>query len=251
MTEYPEGVFIGFPGGRVTFTPVPDLFFSELLGQIDDLAELKLLLYCIWRLHHKRGRWRYLYREELEQDSVLLEGLRRPGQSGRQVLEEALERTVSRGALLEQPVEVDGEPQTWYFLNTERGRKAIERIQDGTLAPGTIATTATAVATVPTERPNIFQLYEHNIGLLQPVIVEELRDAAETYPDSWIKDAFRIAAENNVRNWRYVRAILRRWSREGREDEAYPRHSSNHGKFEQGGNERAEQTRRRFREELD
>ncbi len=33
--------FVGFPGGPVRFTAVPDLFWAELLPQIDDLAELE------------------------------------------------------------------------------------------------------------------------------------------------------------------------------------------------------------------
>ncbi|WP_297167241.1 DnaD domain-containing protein [Thermogemmatispora sp.] len=66
------------------------------------------------------------------------------------------------------------------------------------------------------ERPNIFVLYEQNIGLLSPLIADELRDAAERYPPEWIEAAFREAVEHNKRNWRYIRAILRRWETEGR-----------------------------------
>jgi DNA replication protein len=32
--------FSGFPAGKVRFTSIPNLFFSELLPLIDDLAEL-------------------------------------------------------------------------------------------------------------------------------------------------------------------------------------------------------------------
>ena len=69
----------------------------------------------------------------------------------------------------------------------------------------------------PGKRPNIFVLYEQNIGLLQPIIADELKDAESNYPQDWIEDAFRIAAENNVRSWRYVRAILQRWAAEGKD----------------------------------
>jgi len=66
-------------------------------------------------------------------------------------------------------------------------------------------------------RPNIYQLYEQNIGLLQPLIADQLRDAEATYPPEWIEEAFRIAVESNARNWRYVRGILERWAREGKD----------------------------------
>ena len=59
------------------------------------------------------------------------------------------------------------------------------------------------------ERPNIFRLYEENIGPLTPLIAEMLRDAEKTYPADWIEEAFKIAVENNVRRWRYIEAILR------------------------------------------
>jgi DnaD/phage-associated family protein len=69
---------------------------------------------------------------------------------------------------------------------------------------------------VEIERPNIFVLYEQNIGLLSPMLADQLKDAADHYPQSWIEDAFREAVQQNKRNWNYIRAILRRWETEGR-----------------------------------
>lgn len=69
---------------------------------------------------------------------------------------------------------------------------------------------------VKVERPNIFTLYEQNIGLLSPIIADQLKDAADQYPAEWIEEAFRGAVEQNKRKWSYVRAILRRWETEGR-----------------------------------
>ncbi|MGI6380667.1 MAG: DnaD domain protein [Anaerolineae bacterium] len=43
--------------------------------------------------------------------------------------------------------------------------------------------------------------------LLQPLIAEQLQQAEADYPPEWIEDAFRIAVESNVRNWRYIAAI--------------------------------------------
>jgi DNA replication protein len=70
---------------------------------------------------------------------------------------------------------------------------------------------------VEVERPNIFVLYEQNIGLLTPLIAEDLKDAADQYPMEWIEAAFREAVHQNKRNWRYISAILRRWETEGRQ----------------------------------
>jgi DnaD/phage-associated family protein len=62
-------------------------------------------------------------------------------------------------------------------------------------------------------------LYEQNIGPLTPLLAEELMEAEDTYPVSWIEDAFREAVELNKRSWRYIQRILERWAAEGKADE--------------------------------
>ncbi len=210
--------FAGFPPGRVQQTPLPDLFFSQVLPEIDDLAELKLTLHVFWRLFRQSGEPRFLDRAALERDTVLLHSLRVPGRVPTDVLQEALERAVARGTLLALPVLIaGGEERTWYFPNTDRGRRAIARLQAGTLTVEDVAIPQ-AVEPRPMERPNIFALYEQNIGTLQPLIAEELREAEQTYPQQWIESAFRIAARRNVRTWRYIQAILERWASKGKDD---------------------------------
>jgi DnaD/phage-associated family protein len=67
----------------------------------------------------------------------------------------------------------------------------------------------------PPERPNIFRLYEENIGPLTPLIADALQDAEKTYPPEWVAEALGTAVKNNKRNLKYVEAILRRWKEEG------------------------------------
>jgi DnaD/phage-associated family protein len=62
-------------------------------------------------------------------------------------------------------------------------------------------------------------LYEQNIGALTPLLAEELMEAEDIYPATWIEDAMREAVELNKRSWRYVLRILERWQEEGRTDE--------------------------------
>jgi DnaD/phage-associated family protein len=66
-------------------------------------------------------------------------------------------------------------------------------------------------------QPNMFRLYEENIGPLTPMIAETLRDAIEAYPENWIQEAIQIAVNNNVRRWSYISTILTRWQEEGRD----------------------------------
>jgi DnaD/phage-associated family protein len=208
--------FSGFPAGKMRVTSIPTLFFSELLPAIDDMAELKVTLHIFWLLSQKKGHPRYVSVKELSGDGVLLGGLKSLGQGAGESLREGLKRAVARGTLLHVAVEQDGKRDDIYFMNTDQGRQAVEKIRGGQLELG--VTVLAAEPPVEVERPNIFVLYEQNIGLLQPLIAEQLKDAEQTYPGEWIEEAFQIAAERNKRKWAYVRAILERWATEGKDD---------------------------------
>ena len=208
--------FSGFPAGKLRFTSVPNLFFSELLPAIDDLAELKVTLHIFWLLSRKKGVPRYVSLKELSGDGVLLEGLKASGQEPGESLQEGLERAMARGTLLHVAVEQDGNRDELYFMNTDQGRRDVERIRQGQLELGVAVLPPESPLEV--ERPNIFVLYEQNIGLLQPLIAEQLKDAEQTFPGEWIEEAFQIAVEQNKRNWAYVRAVLERWATEGKDD---------------------------------
>jgi DnaD/phage-associated family protein len=209
--------FPGFPAGKVHFTPLPNLFFSKLLPAIDDLAELKVTLHIFWLLYQKRGYPRYVSRRELEADGVLLGGLKGMGQEPKERLGQALEQAVARGTLLHVTAQQGDEQDDWYFMNTDAGRRAVEKIRRGELELEAVV--SPSEVRLEAQRPNIFVLYEQNIGLLTPLIAEELREAEKTYPADWIEEAFKIAVEHNVRRWRYVHSILERWAAEGKDSE--------------------------------
>ena len=71
----------GFNGftAKTGFTPIPNLFFSALLPQIDDLAELKVTLHIFWTMYHKRGYPRFITYRELLGDPSLVGGLESDG----------------------------------------------------------------------------------------------------------------------------------------------------------------------------
>lgn len=207
--------FEGFPPGKVRHTAIPAPFFTELLPAIDHLGELKLTLYVFWRLDRMEGNFRYLWKNDFLADERLMEALAASGQPADEVLEEALQRATARGSLLAVKVQVKGKQDTAYFLNTERGRTAVLAIQRGHWQPTREPQPGSELAPEP---PNIYQLYEAHIGPLTPLIAETLLEAEETYPPTWVEEAFRIAVENNVRRWRYIEAILRSWQEEGRDE---------------------------------
>ena len=206
--------FNGFPPGKTHTTAIPNLFFSDLLQRIDDLDELKLTLYCFWALQQQEGEYRYLIQREVLADQTFLAGFNAdPERATAQVLA-ALEHATARGTLLHATVDGAQGQENLYFMNTVRGRNAVQAIAAGNFEYGGRDCPVALV----TERPNIYALYEQNIGPLTPLLSDQLRDAEQEFPADWIEAAIRLAVERNVRNWRYVMAILRRWQAEGKDD---------------------------------
>lgn len=213
--------FPGFPT-KTHFTPLPNLFFTTLLPQIGSLAELKLILHIFWLLYQKRNQPRFVTYEELLADKTLMEGIE-GASAPAEVLRSALESAVKLGALLHLALDREGESRDLYFINDEPSRRAIARLQSGELSLG--GALLKAEPYIKEEKPSIFALYEQNIGLLTPMIGEELKEAEKLYPPSWIEEAFKEAVSLNKRNWRYIARILERWSSEGKESGEFRRDS--------------------------
>lgn len=207
--------FSGFPEGKLRLTQIPNLFFSDLLPIIDNLDEMKVTLYAFWALNQKEGRVRYLRLADFLNDREFMKGMGPTPTLGAEALMDGIERAVARGTFLHVNVESADGQMDLYFVNTEKGRAAVEGITRGEWRPGPGSDEPVSLLV---ERPNIFVLYEQNIGALTPLIADELRDAEQTYPASWLQEAIELAVENNVRKWRYVLAILERWRQEGKQD---------------------------------
>ena len=188
--------FKGFTDSE-TFTPLPDKFFHNLLKEIDDAAELKVTMYFLWRAEHMDGPFRALNRMDFNVKEL--------GLSAEEITR-GLEKAVRRGSMLK----VEKEAVVYFLLNSPRGRAGIQAIESGTWNP------ASKISAPPMERPNVFRLYEENIGPLTPLIADALKDAEELYSDEWVADAIELAAKNNKRNWKYCEAVLKRWKDEGR-----------------------------------
>ena len=207
--------FAGFPD-RSSYVPVPAAVFSQLLGEVRDLAELQCLLRALFLLHRQRGHLRYLTAGALEGDVTLLRAFQRASQDPRSVVKEAVDACVDRGTLLRVPVESGGRPEVVLLLNTPQNQRAVEQLRRGELELDGL-TPAAPAEEPPPPRQDVFTLYEQNIGVITPLIAEELKDAEKTYRHDWIEDAMRQAAVQNKRSWSYVAAILRRWAQEGRD----------------------------------
>lgn len=218
--------FIGFPDQKMKAVVIPDFFFTDLLPLIDDMAELKVTLHCFWLLNEQEGQLRYLRGDDLRGDSTLLAGLQQDQdlRTPLQTLADALERAVARNTLLRMDVETDdnatGETirEDWYFVNTVKGRQTVALIRQGRLSE--LQAVLPDEARLKVERPNLFVLYEQNVGLMTPIIADQLRDMEKSYPPEWIDEAFEIAVSRNKRALRYIQAILKRWETEGKDGDS-------------------------------
>ncbi len=202
-----------------TFTPVPDPLLGDVLQSIDSLAELKCILRALWHIHRKKGALRCVTLGELRADPVLQSEL-----DGEEI-EEAMNGGARRGIFARASVTTERGRATLFVLNQEAQRAALRRAVAGTLTLPQGDEDSTAEPPRAKNRPNVFAVYEQEIGMITPLIAEELKAAESEYSQGWIEDAIREAARNGKRSWNYIRAILRRWEREGKSDGKFGRHS--------------------------
>ena len=199
-------------------TVIPNAFFARVLPEISDPAELVVSAYVFFALGLRRRQPRFVTLRELEADAGLARSLANLGGAG--ALERGLELAVARGTLVQATLREpqDEREETLYTANMPGNVRGLER-----LAANGVSIEQPRPAAEREAAPNIFALYESNIGSITPLLVDELREAEGQFPMEWIEAAFREAAELNKRSWRYVRAILQRWETEGRGHEEHRR----------------------------
>lgn len=97
-----------------------------------------------------------------------------------------------------------------------KSEQSQEEVESSATAIASATATESVSECVNDLRPNIFTIYEHEIGALTPMIGEQLGFAEKDYPPGWVEDALKESALCNKRSWKYAEAILKRWKVEGR-----------------------------------
>jgi DNA replication protein len=176
---------------KTGFISLSESFFTQVVPKIQDLAELKAVLYVAYLILRKPDHPHFVTYKELKAESCRLSA-----KLDEETFRQALDSAVEHGALLHSTSNINGRLEDFYSLTVD------------SYQPPTI---------------NIFDLYEQNIGIITPMIAEELKDAEKLYPPQWIEEAFKIAVTLNKRSWRYIARILERWASEGKDSGEYKR----------------------------
>jgi DnaD/phage-associated family protein len=175
-----------------------------------DAVALGVTLYAFKALQSKRGTPRYVTADELAADPALAQYLTDAGAAD-DGIEHGLRRAAEVGVLLPMSVEAEGRRIELYFLNSAADRRGMEIVRANGIDGGRVIEMPAAKA----DRSSVFALYESLVGTISPLIADELAEAERLYPADWLEAAFREAAAQNARSWRYVSRILERWAVEG------------------------------------
>jgi DNA replication protein len=205
--------FSGFPE-KFEFAAVPKPFLAYALPAIDDLDELKATLVFFRLLYQKKGFPVWVTAAEVVDSGIGFDAVS---------AERALNKAVVRSVLMRLAVTLDGRATALYLLNDDKNREAARKIIGGDIKIKDVAPSVTSELPSVPELPDIFSMYEQNVGLLTPMIAEELKEALKLYPENWIQDAIKEAVSLNKRNWRYISKILDNWNAGGRDDGTYLR----------------------------
>jgi len=185
---------------KTDFVSLPESFFTEALRKIQDLAELKIVLYASYLIARKSGHPHFVTYKELKAESSRLSP-----ELNEETLRQALNSAVGHGVLSHSTLKINGVLEDVYSLTIPMyGNRQAQSV-------------------------NIFALYEQNIGIITPMIAEELKDAERLYPGAWIEEAFKEAVALNKRSWRYIARILERWASEGKDSGEHKRDTKKGG----------------------
>jgi DnaD/phage-associated family protein len=190
---------------------IPESFISEHLSKINDPDLFKLLLYIFWRFDKEKSQVKYITIESIIKDLAFSEFFGKSSNEIKIRILELLTKAIEQAILIICPNPEQAKIDL-YFYNSIRNQEIIELIKSGDLRIENLQNISLASI-----KPNVFKIYEENIGPLTPMIAETLEDASNNFPINWINEAIQIAVENNVRRWKYIQAILDRWQEEGKD----------------------------------
>jgi DnaD/phage-associated family protein len=207
--------FTGFSFEKEKLTQIPASFFTQIVPAVDDLASLKIALYVFWWMSQQESNLPYMTLENFSNDDVFMASLGATPKEQLDSLSAGLVNLQERAVLLKATAKISAQETAVFFLNTKKSQAAVEAIAQGNFQ---VLEPETHPTKLKLEFPNVYALYEENVGPLTPIIADALRELENLYPPDWIEDAINEAVKNNVRKLKYIEAILQNWQTEGRND---------------------------------
>jgi len=167
-------------------TPLPNRLLGREFKNVQSAATIKAVLYIYLKADNS-----YISLNDLISDRAFVSLFRDASEAKKALAEAAVGQFI-----LALPVGGD----TYYFAATEEAYENFLKTQGGNKIAHSLNEAKST--------PNIYELYETNIGILTPIIAQELERLEIEYTYAWIEDAVKEAVLQNKRNLKYIMRIL-------------------------------------------
>lgn len=194
------GSFHGF-SAKDSRVEIPSNFFTELLEEIENLHALKILLLAFHKAGGTEDQISYFIPHSMSAEHF---------SEDQTAFWQGLAFAIEQNWLLDIETEIEGDQTRICLLNTPKNAAAVEALQEGKI------TLTSRGELTNSQRPDIFTLYEKNIGPLTPIIADSLKELEANYPPEWISKAIQTSVKNNARSLRYIEVVLQNWQEEGK-----------------------------------
>ncbi|MBX3069947.1 MAG: DnaD domain protein [Thermomicrobiales bacterium] len=194
---------------------IPAAWFDAFILSAGSQDEAIVLAACMRMCRDEQGVL-VVEEHDLLSNDALIAGVGSTGsQTATSKILRALNRAVRRGALVRMWVGEGDAQRTRYALpvvSAEQKRQATAVADD--------PDDGARVRSYDPTAPSVFTAYEDAIGMLTPLVADQIQQALERHPAEQLLDAIREAVRVNRRSWRYIQHILQNWSGPGRESVA-------------------------------
>ena len=153
---------------EIRYTPTPNLVFGKLLDEIKELNDLKFILRIIWMINQAKRVPKYITLEEIISDRIINAIIPKPNTEPDTFCKSILNKPQLLNLFLYHEININQSNTAVVALNTARNKTMLNKIKgldkfDSVFQPN---------GDVSEESPNIFKLYEDNIGTLNPIITD-------------------------------------------------------------------------------
>ena len=137
----------------------PIEILTKVLKKIENIETIKFLIFTLYRFQAENLKIQFFTKSQIESSNSLSEIL-----ADIKKLDIILKELVDLGVFISIETNYKNKKEQLYLLNNARNRAAIRAIETGEWLPKSNVEEITFV-----DRPNIYQLYEDNIGALTPM----------------------------------------------------------------------------------